>query len=124
MRKLDPKFQLANHYLSFIYGIYAELEFRAINLNYNGMADVMEKLALNKPFTSEPSKAPVAPLDKRIANHIAWLVYARGRKRVDSPELIFGDKARNFIALHRTLFAEIALTGSTAKETVDTGARV
>lgn len=127
MKQTEPKWILANHYLSMIYGIYAELGFRAINLNYAGIADVMENFALHRHHRHESQVDPKpveAAMDKRMASHMAYVIYTRGRKRKDSPELIFGQKARDFIQLHRQLFAEIALVGAKSRDTVDTGARV
>lgn len=125
MKPTEPQWILANHYLSMIYGIFGELRFRAINLNYAGIARVVEKLALGLPLRGDIAGAQKnLPMEKRMAAHIAFVLSARARKLMGM-EPIFLKRATEFIEKHKQLFAEITLTGNyMVKEPVDTGARV
>jgi len=109
-----------------IYGIWARFEWRGINLNYAGVADVMEKFALGIPLRGEDSQGvkPVKPMADRLAEYLRWLIVTRGRKVETGLMLVFREEAGKFIQEHKDLFAEIVLAGpGKNRETVDTGSK-
>lgn len=108
---------LASHYLSLLYGLYAELGWMAINMNYKAISRVLQKIAVGEDLAYEPpGSTKNKSKEERLFGHMTWMLFARARRNTGEHDERLRSIAQGFVEKHKVLFSEIALTWNKAEE--------